>query len=67
MITGLTVMILGIQTDRSGQTVYTQILKEQSDQDLRYLPSFVLEVYSPVNNEVMLSQSVNSGTVPGQA
>ena len=28
---------------------------------------FVLEFYGPVNNEVMLSQSVNSGTVPGQA
>ena len=28
---------------------------------------FVLEFYSPVNNEVMSSRSVNSGTVPGQA
>ena len=28
---------------------------------------FVLEFYGPVNNEVMSSQSVNSGTVPGQA
>ena len=27
---------------------------------------FVSEFYGPVNNEVMLSQSVNSGTVPGQ-
>ena len=27
---------------------------------------FVLEFYGPVNNEVMSSQSVNSGTVPGQ-
>ena len=28
---------------------------------------FVLEFYDPVNNEVMSSRSVNSGTVPGQA
>ena len=28
---------------------------------------FVLEFYGPVNNEVMTSRSVNSGTVPGQA
>ena len=28
---------------------------------------FVLEFYGPVNNEVMSSQSVNGGTVPGQA
>ena len=28
---------------------------------------FVLEFYGPVNNEVMSSRSVNSGTVPGQA
>ena len=28
---------------------------------------FVLGFYGPVNNEVMSSQSVNSGTVPGQA
>ena len=27
----------------------------------------MLEFYSPVNNEVMSSRSVNSGTVPGQA
>ena len=27
----------------------------------------VLEFYGPVNNEVMSSRSVNSGTVPGQA
>ena len=27
---------------------------------------FVLEFYGPVNNEVMSSRSVNSGTVPGQ-
>ena len=28
---------------------------------------FVLGFYGPVNNEVMSSRSVNSGTVPGQA
>ena len=28
---------------------------------------FVLEFYGPVNNEVMSSRSVNSGSVPGQA
>ena len=28
---------------------------------------FVLGFYDPVNNEVMSSRSVNSGTVPGQA
>ena len=28
---------------------------------------FVLEFYSPVNNEVISSRSVNSGTFPGQA
>ena len=28
---------------------------------------FVLRFYGPVNNEVMSSRSVNSGTVPGQA
>ena len=28
---------------------------------------FVLGFYSPVNNEVMSSRSVNSGTVPEQA
>ena len=28
---------------------------------------FVLGFYGPVNNEVMSSGSVNSGTVPGQA
>ena len=28
---------------------------------------FVLKFYGPVNNEVMSSWSVNSGTVPGQA
>ena len=28
---------------------------------------FVLEFYGPVNNEVMSSRSVNTGTVPGQA
>ena len=28
---------------------------------------FVLEFYGPVNNEVMSSRSVNSGTVPGQS
>ena len=28
---------------------------------------FVLEFYGPVNNEVMSSRSVNSGTAPGQA
>ena len=28
---------------------------------------FVLEFYGPVNNEVMSSRSVNSGTFPGQA
>ena len=28
---------------------------------------FVLGFYGPINNEVMSSQSVNSGTVPGQA
>ena len=27
---------------------------------------FMLEFYGPVNNEVMSSRSVNSGTVPGQ-
>ena len=27
----------------------------------------VFKFYGPVNNEVMSSQSVNSGTVPGQA
>ena len=27
---------------------------------------FVLEFYGPVNNEIMSSRSVNSGTVPGQ-
>ena len=27
---------------------------------------FVLGFYGPVNNEVMSSRSVNSGTVPGQ-
>ena len=27
----------------------------------------VLEFYGPVNNEVMLSRSVNSSTIPGQA
>ena len=27
---------------------------------------FVLEFYGPVNNKVMTSPSVNSGTVPGQ-
>ena len=31
------------------------------------LEDFVLGFYGPVNNEVMSSQSVNSGTVPGQA
>ena len=41
----------------------------QSDQGQHCLLLFVfvLEFYGPVNNEVMLSQSVNSGTVPGQA
>ena len=34
----LTVMILTFRTDRSGQTVQTQILEEQSDQCLHYLP-----------------------------
>ena len=29
--------------------------------------NFVLELYGPVNNEVMSSWSVNSGTIPGQA
>ena len=28
---------------------------------------FVLGFYSPINNEVMPSRSVNSGSVPGQA
>ena len=28
---------------------------------------FLLGFYGPVNNEVMSSRSVNSGTVPGQA
>ena len=28
---------------------------------------FVLEFYGPVNNVVMSSRLVNSGTVPGQA
>ena len=28
---------------------------------------FVLAVYGPVNNEVMSSRSINSGTIPGQA
>ena len=28
---------------------------------------FVLGFYGPVNNKVMSSRSVNSGTVPGQA
>ena len=28
---------------------------------------FVLEFYGPVNNEVMSSRSVNSGTIHGQA
>ena len=28
---------------------------------------FVLGFYGPVNNEVMLNRSVNSGTIPGQA
>ena len=28
---------------------------------------FLLQFYGPVNNEVMSSRSVNSGTVPGQA
>ena len=32
-----------------------------------YASLFVLQFYGPVNNEVMSSQSVNSGTVPGQA
>ena len=31
------------------------------------LECFVLELYGPVNYEVMSSRSVNSGTVPGQA
>ena len=31
-----------------------------------YKVLFVLEFYGPVNNEVMSSRSVNSGTVPGQ-
>ena len=32
-----------------------------------FLCLFVLEFYGPVNNELMSSRSVNSGTVPGQA
>ena len=32
-----------------------------------FLLLFVLGFYGPVNNEVMSSWSVNSGTVPGQA
>ena len=28
---------------------------------------FMLEFYGPVNNEVMLSRSVNSDTIPRQA
>ena len=35
--------------------------------ELFYEFLFVLEFYGPVNNEVMSSRSVNSGTVPGQA
>ena len=34
---------------------------------LNFVCLFVLEFYGPVNNEVMSSRSVNSGTVPGQA
>ena len=34
---------------------------------LKILVWFVLEFYVPVNNEVMSSRSVDSGTVPGQA
>ena len=40
----ITVMILSLRTDRSGQTVQTQIrllLKEQSDQGLHCLPFHV--------------------------
>ena len=34
---------------------------------LLILALFILEFYRPVNNQVMSSRSVNSGTVPGQA
>ena len=37
-------------------------VRENSDQCM-----FVLPFNGPVNNEVMSSRSVNSGTVPGQA
>ena len=33
----------------------------------KFVCLFVLEFYGPVNNQVMLSRSVNSSTVPGQA
>ena len=36
-------------------------------QNFKIFVLFVLGFYSPVNNEVMSSRSVNSGTVPGQA
>ena len=38
-----------------------------SKQRNTYGLGFVLEFYGLVNNEVMSCQSVNSGTVPGQA
>ena len=34
----LTIMILSFPTDMPGQTVQTQLLEEQSDQGLYYLP-----------------------------
>ena len=47
----ITIMILNFRTDRSGQTVQTQIrllLEEQSDQDLRCLLLHVFDNYLQV-------------------
>ena len=58
----------------------TSVLTETGRNSLQLIPKrtsmgtrkgrmglFVLGFYGPVNNEVMSSRSVNSGTVPGQA
>ena len=57
-------------------TVKSYLAKENTKNSVREVTSFakggllclfVLRFYGPVNNEVMLSRSVNSGSVPGQA
>ena len=63
---GQPIFIILLPDCRSSPIRRLLVLKQNKTQ-LHNFVLFVLEFNGPVNNEVMSSRSVNSGTVPGQA